>query len=465
MKTLEPPIIVIDGDPEPNSAVAPIAADAMIDALTLPAYGGKTASGAAATAANPARAAVRTPPVGLGWVGGCLLAIASVYFLREAQALLVPVAVAVVLTLVLSTPVRYLARRGVPEFIGAGILVTALIAAVALVGNTLVVPASEWWDRAPASVEQLIKQVERVRASIGIPAPPAPTPAPASVAPARKTAVSQADPAPAAPAPPPQDPVKEKIVTESVALTGIVIGRVFAFGISTVATLILLYFLLASEHWLVSRTIEAIERRRTRALFLSGVRRAQYDIGRFISALSMINFGVGLITIALMSYIGLPNPVLWGTLAGILNFIPYIGPIIVVGMLLLASVVSFVDQPALIIAPSAAFMAVHAIESNFVTPWFVGRQLALSRLSVFLSVMFWGWLWGMAGALLAVPVLIAVRSACKRMPRMRRLCVYLDEHRERPPSLRSLLGGRGRARGGRLRPAAGVHKSEKTEPV
>ena len=393
-------------------------------------------------AVNPSRA----PPSGFGWVGGGLLFVAAVYLLREAQPLMVPIAVAVVLTLVLSAPVRYLARRGIPEFIGAGLLVLAVIGGIGLIGTTLVVPATEWWDRAPTSVEQLFKQVERVRASIGIPAPVAQAPAPPVAAPTKRKAAAAEEPTPPAPVAPPQDPVKEKIVTESVALTGVVIGQAFSLGISTVATLILLYFLLSSEHWMLSRTVEAIDRRRTRALLLSGVRTAQREIGRFISALSIINFGVGVVTIGLMAYIGLPNPVLWGTLAAILNFIPYLGPIIVVGVLLLASVASFADQPSLIIMPSVAFFIVHTIEANFVTPWFVGRQLALSRISVFLSVMFWGWLWGIAGALLAVPVLIGVRAACRRLPRMRRLCVYLDEQREPPPSLRSLL-----RRGGLLR--------------
>ena len=412
-------------------------------------------------AVNPPRA----PPWGHGWVGGGLLFIAAVYLLREAQPLMVPIAVAVVLTLVLSAPVRYLARHRIPEFIGAGLLVLAVVGGIALVGTTLLVPASEWWDRAPTSVDQLFKQVERVRASIGIPAPVAATPAAtpaANPAPAPPSATSEApskrraggaateqpgDETPAAPAAPPQDPVKEKIVTESVAFTGLVIGQVFSLGISTVATLILLYFLLASEHWMLSRTVEAIDRRRTRALVLSGVRTAQREIGRFISALSIINFGVGVVTIGLMAAIGLPNPVLWGTLAAVLNFIPYLGAIIVVGVLLLAGVASFADQPSLIMLPAAAFFLVHTIEANLITPWFVGRQLALSRISVFLSVMFWGWLWGIVGALLAVPVLIGLRAAFRRQARMRRLCVYLDEQRRPPPSLRSLL----RRGGGLLR--------------
>ncbi|MEO8411365.1 MAG: AI-2E family transporter [Propionivibrio sp.] len=468
-----PPESTFDGGDDPAlGLVGPIGPVGTIaGGAAVQATPGVVAAGVgAADHGHPANLSRATPRT-LNWIGAGLLFIASVYFLREAQTLLIPIVIAVVFTLVLATPVRYLARRRVPEFIGAGVMVMAVIGGIALLGTTLAVPAGEWWDRAPSTLNQLIAQVEQVRATIGIPAPSDPAAAPAPATLTRKAARNPAAAPASAPAPspaPPQDPVKEKIVTESMALTGVVIGRVFSFSISTVATLILLYFLLASEHWLLSRTIEAIKRRRQRALLVSGVRRAQREIGRYIGALSMINIGVGVVTIALMAYIGLPNPVLWGTLAAILNFIPYLGAIIVIGVLLLASVVSFVDQPALIFAPSAAFLLVHTIEANFVTPWFVGRQLALSRLSVFLSVMIWGWMWGIAGALLAVPMLIGMRSACKRIPAMRRLCVYLDENREPPPSLRSLIGvGLIRPRGGRARSAIKAAKTvtaRKAEP-
>lgn len=355
-----------------------------------------------------------------------LLFIAAVFLLREAQALMVPIAVAVMFTFVLSTPVRFLRRHGIPEFIGAGVLVVSLIGGSALLATTLAGPASAWWQRAPATFDALVEHVDRLRATVWFLAPPEPPPASPR----------------ALPTPPADDPVKQKIVSESVALTGLVIGRTLSFTLSATATVILLYFLLASEHWLLSRTVEAITQRRRRALLISGVRSAQREIGRFIGALSMVNLGVAIVTMFLMMLIGLPNPVLWGSTAGILSFIPYIGPILVVVLLILAGVVSFAATPALILAPAAAFLLVHAIESNLISPWFIGSRLALSRISVFLSVMFWGWLWGVAGALLAVPFLIGIRCACTRMRSMRRLCVYLNESRAPPPSLSSLLAPR-----------------------
>lgn len=384
-----------------------------------------------------------------GGVGLGLLLVALVFLLHEAQAVVVPIMVAVVLTLVLATPVRLLRQLGVPEFIGAALLVASLLGGVSLLGATLAEPASQWWERAPASLQELIQQGERLRASIGILTSPQTPSEPAQSVPSRtppRKRVQVPEPI-AAPVPVPvpvpvptsEDPLRQRIVSESVAFTGLVIGRVIALSLSTVATVLLLYFLLASEHWLLSRTVEAFQRRRTRALVLAGVLSAQREIGRFITALTIVNIGVGIVTTGLMTYLGLPNPVLWGGVAAILNFIPYIGPIVMMGLLVLAGVASFNDTPALILAPAGAFLGVHAIESNLVSPWFIGRQLALSRVAIILSVMFWGWMWGIAGAMLAVPILIGIRSACKRIPRLRRVSLYLDDNIDPAPSLSSLL--------------------------
>jgi len=232
--------------------------------------------------------------------------------------------------------------------------------------------------------------------------------------------------------------VKEHLATEGVALTRAVIGKVFTFSLSATATVILLYFLLASEHWVLTRSVEAIPRRRDRALLLVGLRRAQREIGTFVASLALINVGVTIATFAAMWWLGLPNPLLWGVVAGVLNFIPYIGPIITVALLSLAGMLTF-DTASTMLAPAAMFMLIHAFESNIVSPWFVGKRLSLSPVAVFLSVMFWGWAWGIAGAMMAVPALVGLRGVCKRQRRLKLLCAYLEGNYRPVPSLRSLL--------------------------
>jgi predicted PurR-regulated permease PerM len=189
---------------------------------------------------------------------------------------------------------------------------------------------------------------------------------------------------------------------------------------------------------MLSRCVEAIPRRRARALLLCGVRAAQREMAHYLFALGCINLGTGVLTGLALWALGLPNPVLWAVVVGVLNFVPYLGPLIGMALLLLAGMVSFPDFPAML-APAAVYALIHVIESNLFSPWVVGRRLALSPLSVLLSVMFWGWLWGIAGALIAVPVLIAAHNLFRRHRRLRTWARFLEGDFNAPPTLRSLL--------------------------
>src|SRR3546814_6440671 len=110
-----------------------------------------------------------------------------------------------------------------------------------------------------------------------------------------------------------------------------------------------------------------------------------------------------------MAMLGLPDPLLWGVLAAILNFIPYAGPILTVGAILLASVVTF-STPVAVFMPPLAFGVLSALEGNVITPLLLGRSLSLNPVIVFVSLLLWGWLLGPAGLLLAVPLLVIAKT-------------------------------------------------------
>lgn len=349
---------------------------------------------------NTPRLTTRLP----AWALLGLLVIGGVLLVREAQTFLMPIVFAVALTFALVSPVQRLNRLGVPEPCAAGVVLVMLLLVLGLLSSMLVEPANNWIRKAPTTVQQVVEQLDRVRAAIPVIAPP------------RKARSDVSGP----------DPVKDKIASEGVTLTGRVLSQILSVGYLTLATFILLYFLLASERWLLDRTVEALPDKRARARLLGGLRRAQRDIALYLGTMALINIGLGTATALAMMSLGLPNPILWGTVAAVLNFIPYFGPFLITVMLLMAGVIGFPDRGLMVVAPAAAFLALHGLESNFISPIVVGRRLALSPLSVFLSVLFWGWLWGMAGAMLAVPILLMVRIACRRHPRGKLLCVYLE---------------------------------------
>jgi predicted PurR-regulated permease PerM len=357
------------------------------------------------------------------WALRSLVAVAVVLLLQQAKPFLLPVLIAVVLTFLLATPVRWLRRFGVPNAVGAGIVVAALLTTVVLLGSALAQPAADWWERVPDTARRLVDAAYRVRSAVWDGS--------RASAPRKPRATTPGAPAQG-------DPIAEKIASEGVTITRVVVGQMLAFAVEAAATVILLYFLLASEHWLVSRTVEAVPRRRTRALVLGGIRQAQREIGLFLGTMSVINLGLGTLTALALAAMDLPNPVLWGAVTALLNFVPYLGPAVVTGILLLAGSMSF-GVDAAMLGPPAVFLALHAVESNLVTPFIMGRRLRLAALSVFLSVMLWGWLWGVAGALIAVPMLLGVRTICKRSRRLKLVCVYLEGDANPPPSLRALL--------------------------
>jgi predicted PurR-regulated permease PerM len=358
------------------------------------------------------------------WATRGLLLIALVFLLKEASAIVLPVLVALILTFVLAPAVRTMRHHGMPESVSAAMLVTTVVGCSVLSVALLAEPAAQWWQRAPEAVTQALNRVDRWRASIPGFGPPV----------ERRSAGR-------APAPP-ADPVRDRLASEGVALTAQVLGGGLKFLVSAAATTILLYFLLASEHWVLSRCIELLPHRpRLRAMVLGGLRAAQRDISRYVASVTAINVGMGLVVAGTMWMVDLPNPGLWGALAGLLNFIPYLGPLIMCGLLLAASLASALGDAgfAAMSAPVLAYLCIHGIESNFVTPMVIGKRLSMNPLSVLLSVMFWGWLWGVAGAVLAVPLLICLRSISQRNRHMRPVAVYLRGSDRPCPPLSSLL--------------------------
>jgi len=339
------------------------------------------------------------------WVGRGLLFVAIVFLLEHARPLLLPVTIAVVFTFVLAAPVRALRRWGVHEYIGAAIVIGAVLGVAVLLLMLVAAPAAAWWARAPVIVHELVEATQRWRDALFPYSPPAPLTRPPALAPA--------------------DALGERLASEGWTFTRLVVGETISFALSASATVILLYFMLASESWLVARTVAAVRRPRARALLLAGVRQAQGDIGLFIGTMSAVNLALGVATGLALWGIGMPNPVLWGTTAAVLAFIPYLGPLLITLLLLLAGSVSFGTGPAML-GPPAVFLLLHGIEANFLSPMIMGHRLRLRPVFVFLAVMVWGWLWGIAGAFLAVPLLLGLRAICRRTRSLRLVCRYLE---------------------------------------
>ncbi|MGQ5525060.1 AI-2E family transporter [Chitinimonas sp. PSY-7] len=358
------------------------------------------------------------------WVGKALVAIAVVFLLQAAKAILIPVAFAGILVFTLAPPVRWLQALRIPNYIGAAAVMAVLLSMVSLTCVLLARPAVEWWESTPNNLHQLVASFDRLRMAVPLLAPPPALPGPAR----------QALPAPS-------DPLKDKLASESVAFTGVVLTHAASLAFSVLATLILTYLLLISERWIITHLIAALPNRRQRALVLGGLREAQREIGHFLATMGLLNVGLGIATGIAMAIAGVPHPALWGAIAGVLNFIPYFGPLTTAILLILTGVSTF-NELGSMLAPAAIFMLIIVVESNWISPWLVGRRLQLSQLAIFFSVLVWVWLWGVCGAFLAVPILIGLRCFLRRR-HSRLLCALLARNGSTPPSFKSLLAKRG----------------------
>jgi predicted PurR-regulated permease PerM len=193
-------------------------------------------------------------------------------------------------------------------------------------------------------------------------------------------------------------PAKE-VITQVVNFLTPAIGELVVFFGS-------LFFFLLSRNSQRQHLVMMFDSQNARLRALRILNALEANLTRYLVLVSLVNVVVGIVAAAIAYAFGLPSPALWGVVAFMLNYIPYIGPAIVAIILLVLGLISLPTVPAALIPP-ALFVAFTTVEGHFVTPSIVGRQLTVSPLALFLSLAFWTWLWGPLGTFLATPILIA----------------------------------------------------------
>jgi predicted PurR-regulated permease PerM len=182
-------------------------------------------------------------------------------------------------------------------------------------------------------------------------------------------------------------------------------------GAVIVVTIILLYFLLASGNLFLQKLVRVLPRFQDKRTAVTIVHQVEKDISLYLLTVTMINAGLGVAVGTAMYGLGMPNPVLWGVMAGCFNFIPYLGAITSAVVLTLVASVTF-DQLAHIIVVPVVFAALTSLEGMIITPTVLGKRLSLNPVAIFIWLLLWGWLWGIPGTLLAVPLLAVIKIMC-----------------------------------------------------
>jgi predicted PurR-regulated permease PerM len=334
-----------------------------------------------------------------------LITVAACWAARE---LLVPIFLGLFIGLVANPSVTWLgARLRVPRWIGAFFVVFGGVAIALALGSQLVAPAGEWVQKAPQELRQvapkirgLVRKVDEAnRAAASIVSAAGAGNAPTS----RRAAAAAANAAAAEATPKP--PNLWSMIRAAPALLA-------WFG----AVILLGYFFVVFGVDLQYKAIGLLPHRQQKRLTHEILRTIETELSRYVMTITMINAGLALVLSLVFWQLGLApeDALLWGAIGGLLNFAPYVGPVLGVITLLVVGVVAF-DQPALMLAPALCYLGLQLLESEVVTPIILGKRWSISPLVVLLWLLFCGWLWSIPGVLLAVPMLVSFKIVAERV--------------------------------------------------
>ncbi len=314
--------------------------------------------------------------------------------LHEARPFAIPTVLAALAALVLAPLARRLERRGVSQALAAALLVGGTLAAVGGATYALAPSASEMRAFAPQVLETVDKLFEELNLNFGAgaPQPSIPFGVPTAAGPA-----AEESPAPS-----------ERLMESGAEFAGGVAVGVSGFLGAALYSAFLTFFLLAERASVTRAALALGGGFRTRLRLNRTFRDIRANVSDYLLAVTAINVVLGMVGGVAFWLVGMPNAALWGAVLGVLNFMPFIGPLVTAGLVFAVSLTatsSITDA----LAPVAVVAALNLIEGQVVTPMVISRRVSLSPLSVFIAVAFGAWLWGAAGALLATPALIVAR--------------------------------------------------------
>jgi len=334
-----------------------------------------------------------------------LFVIALFAALYVARAFVVPIVLATQLALVLSPAVRALRRPGLPAPAGAALVLLGLLTVVGAGFYLLAGPTGTWMAKLPESFRMVEYRIRDLRKPVEV---------------VRQAAdevekIAAADPAGQ---PPPVVAVKTHGVMEMLlSATHSVLAGV---GLTALA----LYFFLGWGNLSLRKLIRALPTLTEKKRAVEIARETERQVSSYLLTITLINALLGAVLGGAVWLLGLPNPALWGAMAFVLNFIPFLGPLTGVVVLGVVALVTFPGLGHALLVPAVYFL-LHSVETNLITPLVLVRRLTLNPLVMFLWLSLWFWLWGILGALLAVPMLKTLKIFCDNIPQLARVGQFL----------------------------------------
>ena len=336
--------------------------------------------------------------LGILVIGGVLY---TCYFASE---LILPILLAAFFSLLLSPVMKRLTRGWLPRWIAALLLMSLSMAILAGIGNALYTPAAEWVGRAPQVVRDVTPKLKSLMRPIN-----------------EANKVSESLSAITS------DTGKnsQRVVVQAPDRPSLLstTPRLLA---SALAVVLLTYFFLLYGDSLLRRTLMMRSTWQQKRVTVDIVRSIQNDLSRYFLTVCSTSLALGIATTILLWSLGVDTPLLWGALAALLNLTPYVGPMVMAGMLALVGLSQFPTIGAAFL-PAAGYLGLHLLESQLATPLALGSTINLNPLAIILWLLIWGWMWGILGLLLAVPMLVCLKVICSRVEGLQHWAIMLEK--------------------------------------
>jgi predicted PurR-regulated permease PerM len=336
---------------------------------------------------------------------GSLLTLAVLAAVYVASSIILPVVLAFVLQLILQPAVDLLERIGLPRAVGA--LLAILLVVGALVGfvAALSVPAASWAEKLPDGLPRLETHLVVLKRPIE----------------ALQKVVQQAEHV--ADSPGKKEPTVS--VRRDLGLTGVLFAGTRAVLDGLFTTVLVLYFLLVAGDIFLRRIVEVLPNFADKRQAVDIFQQIEADISAYLLTITAMNAAVGIATAVAMYLCGLGDPLLWGAAAFLLNYVPILGPLLGTIIFLLAGMLSF-DSLWWALLPAILYFCIHLAEGETLTPMLLARRFTLNPVLIILSLVFWFWMWGVPGAILAVPMLAILKIVSDRVRPLKALGHVLE---------------------------------------
>jgi len=336
---------------------------------------------------------------------GGLFILAGLAALYVASAIILPVVLAFILMLLLQPAVRLLERVHLPRTLGA--LLVIMLAVGTLVGlvAALSLPAATWAEKLPQGIPRLEAHLVVLKRPIQ----------------AVQALIQQAEQATDTPG-----KIGSTVaIRRDLGISGVLFAGTRAVVDGLFTTVLVLYFLLISGDIFLRRIVEILPTFSEKRQAVDISQQIGEDISAYLVTITVMNAAVGVATAAAMYLCGLGDPLLWGATAFLLNYVPILGPLFGTGIFLLAGMLTF-DSLWWALLPPALYFGIHLIEGETLTPMLLAKRFTLNPVLVILALVFWFWMWGVPGAILAVPLLAILKIICDRVRQLKALGHFLE---------------------------------------